>query len=497
MPKTDSRLNTVGFNDDRNNHHNVDWELINFNQVDRQVFKLQKRIYKAAQEENYPQVRKLQKLLVNSWFAKVLAVKKVTEEVDKFATLSCSQKIAIANSLKLSDKSKSVVENLAKQVLLQMALEPEWESKFDPNSYGFRVGRCSHDALKAIFKAITSTSGQWVLNVEVAEFFENFNHQYLLDKLNTNPQFRRQIKVWLKKGAIDWSQLKSGFSTTTVKEVNFSCLLVNIALCGMENFLKDWLITKSQDNLLDLNSLTFVKYETSFLIIHREKEIVMEAYEVLKKTFLEKINFEKQIEAKTSLNHTNKGFDFLGCHLRQYKSDVNKERITLIKPSDRTIKAHYQTISTVIDKNKASTQRSLILKLNPIIKKWCNYYRYYCDSDVYKKLDFLVHNKIKRWCTRRHSNKSKKWIFSKYFHFDHQNGKKWDFREDYQGQTYRLIQHCDIFTSRYTQVKSDRSVYDGDNLYWSERLTQYPFLLNTKKELKNNFRAEGEFPVKN
>ena len=149
-----------------------EWNDIPWRSIERKVFKLQKRIYQAAQHGNKVAVRKLQKLLLSSWYAKCLAVRKVTQEnkgkktagVDGKLALSPKQRIRLVQTLSLKPKSTPVrrvwipkpgsdekrplgiptIENRAQQALAKMALEPEWEARFEPNSYGFRPGRSAH-----------------------------------------------------------------------------------------------------------------------------------------------------------------------------------------------------------------------------------------------------------------------------------------------------------------------------------------------------------------
>ena len=125
-------------------------------------------------------VHKLQRLLLNSRAAKLLAVRKVTQDnqgkktagVDGVKSLTPSQRLTLSQNLKLNDKAQPVrrvwipkpgqpneqralgipvMKERALQRLVQSALEPEWEARFEPNSYGFRPGRSCHDAIEAIF----------------------------------------------------------------------------------------------------------------------------------------------------------------------------------------------------------------------------------------------------------------------------------------------------------------------------------------------------------
>jgi len=56
------------------------WEKINWAKAEGTIFKLQKRIYRASQNDDIKLIRKLQKTIINSWYAKLLAIRKVTQE---------------------------------------------------------------------------------------------------------------------------------------------------------------------------------------------------------------------------------------------------------------------------------------------------------------------------------------------------------------------------------------------------------------------------------
>jgi RNA-directed DNA polymerase len=81
----------------------------------------------------------------------------------------------------------------ARQTLVTLALEPEWEAQCEPNSYGFRPGRSSHDAIGAIFLSIKHTP-QYVLKADIEHCFDQIDHAALLAKCSVS-----QLMPWLSE----------------------------------------------------------------------------------------------------------------------------------------------------------------------------------------------------------------------------------------------------------------------------------------------------------
>ncbi len=182
-PKSDSQQNTEG------------WRSINWRNVERYVFKLQKRIYAASRCGSVKRVRKLQKTLMRSWSNRVLAVRRVTTEnqgkktagVDGVKAWSPKARLDLTERLRLTRKSmptrrvwilkpgKSEKRPLsiptmfdrALQAVVKAALEPEWEAVFEENSYGFRPGRCCHDAIRQIKNCLHSKD-KYVLDADIS-----------------------------------------------------------------------------------------------------------------------------------------------------------------------------------------------------------------------------------------------------------------------------------------------------------------------------------------
>ena len=432
MSKTDLKPNTV------------EWNTINWRKVQKAVFKMQKRIYRAYVSGDVRKGRRLQKTLINSYYNRLLAVRKVTQDnqgkktagVDQVKSLTKKQRLKLAEDLKLGDKAKPirrvwipkpgkkekrplgipVMRERATQALAKAALEPEWEALFEANSFGFRPGRSAHDAIGAIFNYVRYKP-KYVLDADISKCFDRINHQKLLAKLNTFPKLRKQIKAWLKAEIVDYvkHERTPNYQGTPQGGV-ISPLLSNIALHGLENRLKQ---TKG------LKEVALIRYADDFVILHHELEKVQKCQTMVSE-WLREYGLELNTE-KTSIVHTLKeldgnkpGFDFLGFNIRQYKvgkcnsgKSTNGKLLgfkTIIKPSDKSVRRHYQKVSDIISRFNAAPQIKLIKELNPIIRGWCNYFKTVCSSETFSKLQSLTYLRIRRWADRRHPNKSKTWV---------------------------------------------------------------------------------------
>ena len=381
----------------------------------------------------------------------------------------------------------------ALQALTKLALEPEWEAKFEPNSYGFRPGRRTHDAIGAIYISINQKP-KYVLDADISKCFDKINQEKLLAKLQTYPRLRRQIKAWLKAGVMDGKTLFPTEEGTPQGGV-ISPLLANIALHGMEERIKQYAETLKGNRSKNKHALTLIRYADDFVIMHPEQEVIAQSQEVIKE-WLAQMGLELK-PSKTRITHTlkehngNVGFDFLGFNIRQYAVEKNQcgtntkgKKLgfkTLIKPSAEKIKAHTRKIGEVVDQHKGSPQIALINRLNPIIRGWCNYYSTVVSKEVFQRCYTYLFQKLLKWAYRRHPMKNRTWTARRYWHTE---GKRnWVFSTREGENPFKLAQHQDTKIVRYVKVKGNRSPYDGDIIYWSSRLGKHPEMPNEKSYL--------------
>ncbi|MEH2228292.1 MAG: group II intron reverse transcriptase/maturase [Nostoc sp.] len=491
------------------------WKHINWRKLERRVFKLQKRIYKASRRGDVKAFRRLQKTLMKSWAAKCLSVRRVTQDnqgkktagVDGIKSLSPEARLKLVAKLKPNSKVKPtrrvwipkpgtdekrplgipVMNDQALQALLKMALEPEWEARFEPNSYGFRAGRSCHDAIQAIFIAIVQKS-KYVLDADIAKCFDRIDHEALLKKLNTSPTIRRQIRAWLKAGVMDGKQLFPTSEGTPQGGV-ISPLLANIALHGMENRInkafpemsktmrETWYHRKGTK----FRSPQFIRYADDFVILHEDIAVVQRCREIISE-WLKDMSLELK-PAKTRLTHTlneyeseKPGFNFLGFNIRQWKVGKYHSKQgfkTIITPSKEKQKIHYDRVASIIDDHKAAPQTALISRLNPVITGWSNYYSTVVSKVTYSHLDCLMYLKLKAWAKHRHPKKSGGWVSKKYWQTI--GGNNWVFATRHEGKNrMRLRSHTETPIVRYVKVKGEASPYDGNLIYWSSRMGKHP-----------------------
>ncbi|MGK7893764.1 MAG: group II intron reverse transcriptase [Xenococcus sp. (in: cyanobacteria)] len=331
-------------------------------------------------------------------------------------------------------------------------------------------------------------------DADISKCFDKINHSKLLEKLNTFPTLRKQIRAWLKAGVMDGQKLFPHQNEGTPQGGVISPLLANIALHGLENEIKNLAnsfdmkrIDGTQLSKRDKRkSVNIIRYADDFLIFHEDINTLNKCVEVTRE-WLKDIGLELK-PSKTRIAHTlnchkkeRPGFNFLGFNIKQHKTGKytcgkNRKGLlgfkTLITPSKEAQKRHYRKLVEIIDKNKGQSQITLISKLNPVIRGWCNYYSTVVSQKVFERLTHIFIWKLLKWGIKRHRNKGIKWVKTRYFRSI--GDRNWVFAAKVGENHSKLIIHPDTKIKRHVKVKGNASPYDGNLIYWSTRLGRNP-----------------------
>lgn len=427
------------------------WEAIDWQKALAYVKKLQVRIVKAQKEGHYSKVKSLQWLLTHSFYAKALAVKRVTSNQGK-RTSGVDHELWLTPQAKFNAISKlnrrgyhpqplrrhyipkkngkmrplgiPTMTDRAMQTLYKFSLEPIAETYADPNSYGFRIGRSTHDAIEQCFTDLNKgKSPEWILEGDIKGCFDHISHEWLLENIPMDTQI---LEKWLKCGYVEMRKL---FPTDegAPQGGTISPTLMNMTLDGLERLLQERLPTRQKVNgRTHFNKLNFVRYADDFIITGESPEFLRDKVLPIVKEFLTERGLQLS-EEKTVITHIEDGFDFLGKNIRKYNGKL------LIKPSKTSVKSFLEKVRSIIKGNKSTKQETLIRKLNPVIRGWVNNQRYVVSSKVFSRVDYEIYKCLWQWAKRRHKKKSHKWIAQKYWH--HIGSRQWTFSVPYENQS--------------------------------------------------------------
>ena len=367
------------------------WDAVNWRSAEDDVRRLRQRIFAASQVGDLKRVRNLQKLMLRSRSNTLVSVRRVAERnagrltagIDGERALTSSAKAALTVDVhrersswqarpvrriyipKANGKQRPlgipVLRDRALQARVVNALEPEWEARFEPRSYGFRPGRGCHDAIEAIYWTLNGKRAkrQWVLDADLSAAFDRIDHDRLLAALGTFPA-RELVKQWLKAGVIEKGRYAPTEEGTPQGGV-ISPLLLNVALHGMEAAAGvDYYKMDAKGARTVAGTPALVRYADDFVVMCYTRDQAEAARSQLTQWLAPRgLSFNQD---KTRIVHVDDGFDFLGFNVRRYGDKL------LIKPSKAAVARFRQRLTAEVRSLRGSGALMVIITLNPIIR---------------------------------------------------------------------------------------------------------------------------------
>jgi len=458
------------------------WRSIDWNYARRQVRRLQMRIAKAVKENKWNKVKSLQYLLTRSFYAKLLAVKRVTSNkgkktpgIDGVLWKGARAKWRAACSLrrrgyrpqplrriyipkkngKKRPLSIPVMLDRAMQAVYKLALAPVAETTADGNSYGFRESRSCADAIQAAFNALSKpNSAPWVLEADITGCYDNISKEWMLKNI---PMDKVVLRKWLDAGYVE-----NGIAYPTRKGVPqggiISPTLANMTLDGLEEAVRCAVPRRSRVN--------FIRYADDFIITGKSRRLLEEKVKPAVEAFLAERGLTLSGE-KTVITHIKNGFTFLGQTFRRHG------RVLHITPSSEGVLALVRKVGTLIKKHVSAPMSVLIKKLNEVLRGWANYHRHVVASEVFSRVDTYVFERLRSMLRKRHPKKSKKWLYKKYW--TAAGGKKTfavtaKIKKGVK-KVYQVVRICSIGIKRHIKIKAVANPYDPEyaSYFWRRR----------------------------
>ena len=487
------------------------WHSIDWADCHRRVRSLQRRIVQAVKAGAWRKVKRLSYLLVNSFAARALAVKRVTENKGKktpgmdgerwdtpekkaagVERIGCWRGYRPVPLKRIYIPKKNgqqrplsipCLADRARQAVWMEALQPIAETTADRNSYGFRPKRQCADAIDQCFKVLRlKNSATWILEGDIQGFFDNISFSWIEAPI---PMNKRGLSKWLRSGFVDRGALYP--TETGVPQGGIiSPVISNMVLDGLES------VVQGDNQYRRRYNINYVRGADDFIVTANSREVLAEQVLPRIEAFLAERGVRLSAQ-KTLITPLTEGFDFLGQTLRKFERSHHKPvklQITPSKTSFQTLKARVRTLGK---QAKGATPEYLIDTLNPILRGWANYHRQVICGAIFAKLDSFVWRRRFRWAKNRHPDQTGRWITQR--DFPHQAGESWRVTDPSPGKQRIRVQEA-VKTQRHLKIRGEANPFDPEwGTYFAQRDRQQALRASSQFRAKILNQQQGRCPL--
>ena len=471
-----------------NEWHRIDWKI-----AGAEIKDLQEKIVKATIQKKMKEAYRLQAILVQKHSASAIAVRKVitnkggkTAGVDGIVWNSPKQywqgvselrEILQNNNLYEASPVKRVyipkgngeqrplgiptMIDRAIQAVYHLAVDPVVETLSEPNSFGFRKRRSTHDAVTVLRGHLYKPySPRWVLEADIAKCFDRISHEFLLR--HTPIIYKRPLEQWLQAGIMEEMNYYETEEGTPQGGI-FSPLLCNVALNGVEKIIRELHPPRRGISA----GVHLIRYADDIVVTGKNQDVLLDCKEAISKFLVER-GLELS-DRKTKITHINKGFDFLGFNFRRmernlhYNQNGSQGSVLIVKPNHKGKEKLTAKVLNIINPNRPFER--IISDINPVLRGWGEHKRIsYHSQATFIKLDHWIFWKMTRWVAKRRG--SVKGLFEKYIIST--EARKWNWG---LSETKKILNLAEIPIIQLRPLALERNPYlSKDEGYFNKRI---------------------------
>lgn len=325
----------------------------------------------------------------------------------------------------------TLTDRIVQRAML-MVMEPIWESDFHRLSYGFRPERSVHHAVRTVkiqFQDNTYQRGRWIIEGDLASYFDTVHHRLLLKCVRQRICDKRFVDLlWriLKAGHIDRGLFRASSEGVPQGGV-LSPLLSNIMLHEFDMWLEAKYLNKkarkdrwawnfgikngrpivARENRQWKPAVAYCRYADDFVVMVKGNKAHAEAIREECRMFLEgNLKLTLNME-KTHITHVNDGFVFLGHRIIRKRGPRGNMRVVSTIPREKA-KAFVRKLTEALSGDHDLGKVDMIDRLNRQLAGWAAFYKFTDYTAItFRRIDHVVFWKMAHWLARKYRTRIK------------------------------------------------------------------------------------------